>query len=218
MNVSDVLAQAAWRSTLVLAAGFAAAWWLARASAAVRHYLWVTVLAALLALSAAIVMGPKWQLPPGAQVTILTVRPHTGAASNAPAGAPRPNPIPWIYAAGVLAVTFRFVAGAVRTHRMLSGSRTLERADLPGGIRVVESDRAPVPMVWGIARPVIVLPAASRAWPAERLRTVVLHELIHVERRDLLAQAIGQAACCLYWFHPLAWMAARNEEGTRTRL
>src|SRR5258706_596287 len=29
-------------------------------------------------------------------------------------------------------------------------------------------------------------------------------------RRDLLAQTIAQVACCLYWFHPLAWLALRE--------
>ena len=33
---------------------------------------------------------------------------------------------------------------------------------------------------------------------------------MHIRRRDLLAQAVGQAACCLYWAHPLAWLAAQR--------
>jgi TonB family protein len=217
MNISDLIAQAAWRGTLVLAAGFATAWWMGRASAAVRHYLWVTVFGALLVLPAAFTAGPKWALAPAADVTVLTVRPQGAATSGAAAPASRQNPIPWIYGLGVLAVAFRFAAGAVRTRRMLAGGRVLERADLPKGLRVIESDRAPVPMVWGILRPVVVLPVASRAWSADRLRTVLLHELIHIERRDLLAQMIGQAACCLYWFHPLAWMAAREMRKERER-
>jgi TonB family protein len=39
---------------------------------------------------------------------------------------------------------------------------------------------------------------------------VLAHELAHVQRRDVLAQSIAQAACCLYWFHPLVWMALRE--------
>ena len=39
---------------------------------------------------------------------------------------------------------------------------------------------------------------------------MILHELVHVRRHDLLAQVAAQAACCLYWFHPMVWLAARQ--------
>jgi TonB family protein len=41
--------------------------------------------------------------------------------------------------------------------------------------------------------------------------------LAHIRRYDLVAQALGQAACCLYWFHPLAWTAARRLRQERER-
>src|ERR1017187_2927636 len=58
---------------------------------------------------------------------------------------------------------------------------------------------------------------AAREWPVERLRAALLHELMHVRRRDLLAQTMAQAACCLYWFHPLVWVAARQLRRERER-
>jgi TonB family protein len=84
-------------------------------------------------------------------------------------------------------------------------------------VRVLESADARMPLTWGILRPVVLLPEGAREWPPARLRTVLLHELAHVARLDLLAQAIAQAACCLYWFHPLAWMAARQLRKERER-
>ena len=33
----------------------------------------------------------------------------------------------------------------------------------------------------------------------------------------LLAQVAAQAACCLYWFHPMAWLAARQLRKERER-
>ena len=77
-------------------------------------------------------------------------------------------------------------------------------------VRALESSRATVPMTWGTLRPVVLLPEEARHWPAARLHAVMLHELVHVRRCDLLAQMAAQAACCLYWFHPLVWLAARQ--------
>lgn len=31
-----------------------------------------------------------------------------------------------------------------------------------------------------------------------------------MKRRDLVGHTVGRLACALYWFHPLAWTAARN--------
>jgi TonB family protein len=219
MNISDLLAQAAWKGTVLLAAGFAAAWLPARVSAAFRHYCWTIALSALLALPLVIAWTPKWRVPlPVSQKpapTVMVIR--GGTAHPSVPATPSPNPLPWIYATGVALVFIRFVAGAVRTRRMLAGSVGFSRPGVPRCVRVVESPLAPVPLVWGIFRPIIALPAASRRWPAERLRAVLLHELIHVQRRDLLAQMIAQAACCLYWFHPLAWIAAREQRRERER-
>jgi TonB family protein len=82
---------------------------------------------------------------------------------------------------------------------------------------VLETPDVPVPLACGIVRPVVVLPHGAAAWPQIRLRTVLRHELAHIQRHDLAVQAIGQAACCLYWFHPLVWIAAHRLRLERER-
>ena len=84
-------------------------------------------------------------------------------------------------------------------------------------VTVLESADAPVPLACGILRSAIVLPRGAMAWPEARLRTVLWHELAHIRRYDLEVQALVQAACCLYWFHPLAWIAARRLRQERER-
>jgi beta-lactamase regulating signal transducer with metallopeptidase domain len=65
-----------------------------------------------------------------------------------------------------------------------------------------------IPVVWGILRCRLLLPEAARQWSGEQLRSVLLHELAHIKRRDTLAQLLTQIACALHWFNPLAWFAA----------
>jgi beta-lactamase regulating signal transducer with metallopeptidase domain len=65
-----------------------------------------------------------------------------------------------------------------------------------------------IPVVWGIRRCRLLLPAAARHWGGEQLRSVLLHELAHSKRRDTFAQLLAQIACALHWFNPLVWLAA----------
>ena len=65
-------------------------------------------------------------------------------------------------------------------------------------------------MTWGLRQPVILVPAGSEAWSEEIRRSVLLHELGHIRRGDCLMLLLGRLACAAYWFHPLAWLAARQ--------
>ncbi|MCH5377876.1 MAG: M56 family metallopeptidase, partial [Planctomycetes bacterium] len=65
-----------------------------------------------------------------------------------------------------------------------------------------------LPVVWGIIRFRLLLPAAARQWSGEQLRSVLLHELAHIKRRDTVVQLLAQVACALHWFNPLVWFAA----------
>ena len=65
-------------------------------------------------------------------------------------------------------------------------------------------------MVWGLFRPVILLPADASNWSIERQRAVLLHEFAHIQRQDWLMQTMAQITCAVYWFNPLLWFAARR--------
>ena len=74
-----------------------------------------------------------------------------------------------------------------------------------------------VPVTWGVLHPVVLLPAQSGGWSEECLRTALLHEMAHVQRRDWPTQLLAHLACTLCWWHPLVWWAARQarEESER---
>ena len=84
-------------------------------------------------------------------------------------------------------------------------------------VRFLRSAHASMPMAWGLFRPSVLMPADADAWPADRLRIVLLHELAHVKRRDCLTHVFAQMAFAAYWFNPLAWVAARHMRMERER-
>jgi TonB family protein len=205
----------AWKATAILIAAWCAAGCLHRRSAALRHFIWTAACTALLVLPL-LSMAPTARSLPAAAIeapaAAITVH------ATAPIAPPAPR-VPWLfvlYAAGVLLAASRFLTGALRTSWIVRHA-----APSPLGAefdsRVVLSPAAPMPLAWGILRPVVVLPTAAASWPAARLRAVLLHESMHHRRRDLLTQAIAQAAGCLYWCHPLVWLALARQRIERER-
>ena len=83
------------------------------------------------------------------------------------------------------------------------------RLRLRRGVRLLVSDAAKTPMTGGVWKPVILLPASSATWDSERRKVVLMHEMVHVRRCDALRQVMRGVVLALYWFHPLAWVAAR---------
>lgn len=57
----------------------------------------------------------------------------------------------------------------------------------------------------GLQRPTILLPAEASQWDGADRRAVLLHELSHLRRRDLWANALAAMATAAWWFHPLVW-------------
>jgi TonB family protein len=129
-----------------------------------------------------------------------------------------------VWLAGFLFISIRLAGGIARLAVLSAHSQPLSGEtwtsavrDISKGLKITRSVRvlmcsseAAMPLTWGIFRPLIILPAAAREWPAERSRIVICHELAHVARRDWLLQICAELTRGFYWFHPLAWIAARR--------
>lgn len=136
-------------------------------------------------------------------------------------------PIVWAIGSGVLSLWF--VMGwltAAMTIRRARPAPAAWRLDVEAvrarlhisrdvRVRMVEGQAGPV--LAGLWRPVILVPQRAADWSADRRRTVLLHELAHVRRRDLHVQVLAQAACTAYWFNPLVWIAAAELRAARER-
>lgn len=78
-------------------------------------------------------------------------------------------------------------------------------------VRLWISDQAFTPSAFGILRPTVVIPARllKRADHRE-IEMVMLHELMHIRRRDSLFAVFQTIAVCIWWFNPLVWILSRN--------
>ena len=132
--------------------------------------------------------------------------------------------------AGVVAVLIRLAVGFVRAGWLVRRAKPvidetweallLDLADpmgLAGRVKLLRSDRAVMPLAWGLFRPVVLLPNDRNQWLDELCRMVLLHELAHIKRRDCLVQIFASTVCSLYWINPMVWIAARRLRIERER-
>jgi beta-lactamase regulating signal transducer with metallopeptidase domain len=87
------------------------------------------------------------------------------------------------------------------------GCAALGIARMPG---ITVTPEVGTPAVCGLLQPRLLFPVGlADTLSAAELRWVVWHELGHLRRRDLVAQALLQLACVVHWFNPAVWFAAR---------
>lgn len=190
--------------------------------------------AATVASERVVAAGPAGQEAVSARVggpeegAVAVGGPGGGAATTA--GWTTARWLQGVWLAGALVVIGPLLAGAWAMRRLWARARpvnddvwaaeVVESCDalgLKASVRLRQSERIRVPMVWGLRRPVVLLPEAAEQWPAERRRMVLLHELAHVKRWDGLTQTLARCACALFWFNPLVWLAGWRMRVERER-
>jgi len=220
------------KATVILASAWLLALAMRRRSAAVRYFNWTCALAAALAIPALSPILPRWNPGMKAPVIASAARrvlipdPALASASGVIAARPaRARPaIGWpiaIWLAGVAIMLARLATGHLRLAVAMRHAREVrapewiaardaaaERIGLRSAIWLRRSSVTDVPLTGGVFAAFVVLPEASEEWGPERRRIVLLHELTHARRRDPLLWLMAQVAVALYWFHPLAWLAA----------
>ncbi len=66
------------------------------------------------------------------------------------------------------------------------------------------------PITFGMIRPYIVLPKQMSMFSNEEMECVLLHELYHCKRRDILVNYFMCLCRIVYWFNPLVWYMLRD--------
>lgn len=205
----------------------------ARAHPLVRYRAIQAALFALpvgLALSSVVDLAPWLNPPVVVDVDPMMLQPvaeGTGAQTVAPLAPEASLFTVWmalglaVLAVAALAVVRSVQLGSqaltlVRLHRALPHrdpglapeARDLSRRlGLRRPVRAIASPEAPVPMTFGLWRPVVVIPSSLQG---EERTLALLHELVHVQRRDALAGWAEALTAAVFVFHPGVGRLARR--------
>ncbi|GAB4183703.1 MAG: hypothetical protein Tsb002_06060 [Wenzhouxiangellaceae bacterium] len=104
----------------------------------------------------------------------------------------------------------QLLAGALAAPRSLAGhvQRLRRLCGIRAAVRIVLGDRVSSVMIFGLWRPLIVVPAYFYSHSSRRDLTLALvHELQHLRQADHWLHSAALIINVLFWFHPLAWLA-----------
>src|SRR5215471_5153050 len=225
------------KSIAVLGAAWLAAQLLRRRSAASRHLVWTSALAAVLALPFLSASLPSLHVAVAPailrsnavfQASASAEAPASPAQSSSAATGASPSQswhLDWpallivLWAAGVAAGFLQMLVAWAAMFRLRRRahpaywpevSTLAEALGIRYSVAVFETGRGGMPMTFGLFRPAVYIPADAAEWSAERRRVVLLHELAHVRRGDIATNLLARTALSLYWWNPLAWTAWRE--------
>ena len=128
----------------------------------------------------------------------------------------------WLLGAGLVIARGCLAHGMFalfRRHRQAVGDagllgRVEALARLMGIVRrvhLVESSWLTGPIVFGVFRPVIGLPAGfARRFSPVQQEALLAHELAHLSARDPVWHLMANWASAILWWHPLVWWARRR--------
>jgi beta-lactamase regulating signal transducer with metallopeptidase domain len=71
---------------------------------------------------------------------------------------------------------------------------------------IVITKKVSSPAIFGMIKPVLILPADFFSKTSKKnAENILLHELAHIKRRDLLVKELETFLTVIYWFNPLFW-------------
>ncbi len=207
-----------WQSSLFVVAVWLLTLTLKKNRAAVRYWLWLAAsVKFLVPFSLLVSLGSQFEwrtAPVMSQPQVSFVMEEIGRATAAPVSgavaAPGFNFVPILM--GIWFLGFAVgVALWIRSWMQIRAAlRTAgDQGAAPcgrGSVEIKVSSSRMEPGVFGIFRPVLLLPEGitDRLTPAQ-MEAIVAHEMCHVRRRDNLTGAIHMVVETIFWFHPFVW-------------
>ena len=203
-----------WQSTLFAGAAWLLTLALLRHRAAVRSWVWCAAsLKFLIPFSLLVSAGNQVEWKTASQAVpndwIVAVD-QISRPLTAPARAPEPRTgylppvLLALWACGFVGISAQWILRWTRVRALLKSATRLD--EIPAAVPVMSAPGLMEPGVFGIFRPVLLLPEgiAERLERAQ-LEAILAHELCHVQRRDNLVALIHMSVEAVFWFHPGVW-------------
>jgi beta-lactamase regulating signal transducer with metallopeptidase domain/cytochrome oxidase Cu insertion factor (SCO1/SenC/PrrC family) len=120
---------------------------------------------------------------------------------------------------GVALLSVYVATGSFRAHRRFSRLAPMKdpqmlslltdcqkQLQVYGHLLLAESPDVVTPALHGFLRPCLLLPTGfGDRFSVQELRFILLHELAHVKRRDILLNWLAAILQVVHWFNPLIW-------------
>ncbi|MEX1376164.1 MAG: M56 family metallopeptidase [Eubacteriales bacterium] len=75
-------------------------------------------------------------------------------------------------------------------------------------VRIVESIHVDMPITYGMINPRIIIPKQmAKEIDSDKLQLIIMHELMHIKRLDILKNYLWLLAKAIHWFNPMVWIA-----------
>lgn len=137
-------------------------------------------------------------------------------AGTVASGAANPNfefAVAALWIAGAVVGLGRLALSLYRIASLVSGAVPHSSVE---GVRILTSRSLSIPIATGLSSPAIVLPAelANALDPAD-LRCTIEHELAHVRRGDVLANALQRIVEAIFFWNPWVQLAGRRLSSER---
>lgn len=82
-----------------------------------------------------------------------------------------------------------------------------QKMNITKNVQVKVSRMVSLPMIMGVLKPVILIPASLvSGFSQEQLETILAHELAHLKRHDFLLNGLQSVLDVIYFFHPAMWL------------
>ncbi len=228
------------KATIILLLGLVAGALASRTQASVRHLVFATTFAAVLALPIVVfgipelpvefaavseseMQQPLATMPAASSTTVTTAAGAATREASTTASWSMPSLGTIVFAiwgAGAVLLLLSLVVDLLRVRNLrrdgIPSEQLRARVDrlvMDAGAKPVDvmlHEKIQAPVTFGFFRPVIMLPSTAESWDDADLERALVHELEHIRRGDWATQLAARTACAFYWFHPLIWMTWRK--------